>query len=91
MGLIRVRLIYVLTDGDELRREIIPPLAATAVLSRNSFVRRWRMNKEALAAHLRDCASVATAVPVWRLARPRRLPGLPEMVRWIETEIASGT
>jgi hypothetical protein len=85
---IGVRLIYLLTDGDELRRATISPSSATALLSNNSFVRHWRMNREALRAHLRDCATVASAVPLYRLTRPRSLSGLPEVVRRIEREIA---
>ncbi|MGA2713900.1 MAG: hypothetical protein ABSG41_12405 [Bryobacteraceae bacterium] len=83
--LIRVRCIYLLTDGSELRDEEIPPLAAVSILSANSFVKRHRMNREALAAHLRDCSSVALAVPVYRLVRPRSLQALPKLVRRVET------
>jgi hypothetical protein len=44
------------------------------------------MNKEALAIHLGDCSAVASAVPMFRLTRPRSLAALPELVRWIEME-----
>ena len=81
-----VRLIYALTDGDELEAELIPPLAASVLLSRNSFVRHMRMNTTALAGHVRDCAAVAAAVPVYRLTRPRSLAALPALVRWIEAD-----
>jgi hypothetical protein len=85
--LVRVRRMYLLQDGHELRQEIIPTLVAVTVLSRNSFVKHRRMDKEALAAHLRDCASVAGAIPVYRLTRPRSLDTLPELVRSIEKEM----
>ncbi len=85
--LIRVRRIYVLREGEEVRLELIPTLAAVTDLSINSFVKHWRMDKEAMAAHLRDCASVAAAIPLYRLTRPRSLERLPELVRRIEKEI----
>jgi len=87
---IPVRLIYALTDGEELETELVPPVAATALLSSNSFVRHMRMSREALAAHVRDCAGVASAVPVYRLKRPRSLAALPALVRWIEAETGLG-
>jgi hypothetical protein len=88
---IPVRLIYALTDGDELEAERISPLAATALLSSNSFVRHMRMSRAALAAHIRDCAAVATAAPVYRLKRPRSLAALPALVRWVEADTGRGT
>jgi hypothetical protein len=87
---IPVRRIYALTDGDQLDAELIPPLAATALLSSNSFVRHMRMTKAALAAHVRDCAAVAAAVPVYRLKRPGSLAALPALVRWVEADPGRG-
>jgi hypothetical protein len=86
-----VRFIYLLEDGESLRQELIIPLSAATVLSRVSFTRHGRMTKEALAVHLRDCSAVASAVPVFRLARRRSLAALPELVQWIERRVgASG-
>jgi hypothetical protein len=86
-----VRFICVLVDGEYLRQDLIPPLSAATVLSRTSFIKHGRMNKESLAIHLRDCSAVASAVPVYRLTRRRSLAALPELVRWIEREAgASG-
>jgi hypothetical protein len=89
-GPLPVRRIYLLEDGEELRAEVIPPLPAVAALSGNSFVKRWRLDAEALGAHLSDCAAVAGAVPVYRLFRPRSLDVLPELVRLVETEGPTG-
>ena len=61
--LIQVRRIYVLDYGSELACERIPPMSAVPVLSAHSFVAHGRMNEVALAAHLRDCSSVARTVP----------------------------
>jgi hypothetical protein len=82
---VRVGRIYVLAYGEgSLVRELIQPVEVVALLSTNSIVKHGRMNKEALSAHLRDCAAVASAVPVYRLVRPRSLHALPDLVRSIE-------
>lgn len=87
--LIQVCKIYVLEYGDHIGSERIPPVPAVAALSAHSFVEHVRMNKAALEAHLRDCSSVAAAVPVYRLSRPRSLAELPDLVRWVEKDIAA--
>lgn len=85
-GLAPVRIIYVLEDGESLRQELVRPLSAATLLSRTSFFKHRRMDKEALAIHLRDCSAVASAVPVFRLTRRRSLTALPDLVSWIEAE-----
>lgn len=85
--LLRVRKIYVLQEDDEIRHEIVSPAAAVMALSRNSFAKQHRMNREALAAHLRDCASVASTTPVYRLTRPPSVHALRELVLRVETEM----
>jgi hypothetical protein len=89
--LIEVSRIYALEYGDQIGSERIAPVAAVAALSAHSFVEHGRMNKAALEAHLRDCISVATTVPVYRLSRPRSLAALPDLVRWVEADIAANT
>ncbi len=86
VDLAQVRRIYLLSDGESLGQERVQPLSAAIALSQTSFTRHERMNKEALASHLRDCSAVAAAVPVFRLTRRRSLADLPQLVRWIETE-----
>lgn len=87
-GQIRVRRIYVLEYGSEIRSERISPISAVAVLSTHSFVRHWQMNDAALAAHLSRCSSVAGTVPLYRLFRPRSLAALPDLVRWVEMDVS---
>jgi hypothetical protein len=88
--LIATRRIYALEYGDEIRCERVLPISAVALLSAHSFVEHGRMNEAALAAHLRDCTSVALAAPLYRLFRPRSLAALPNFVRWVEMDIANG-
>jgi hypothetical protein len=89
--LIQVCRIYALDYGDDIGTERIPPVPAVAALSAHSFIEHGRMNKAALQAHLRDCSSVAAAVPVYRLFRPRSLAALPDLVRWVEIDVADST
>jgi hypothetical protein len=87
--LIPVCRIYLLEYAGEIACRRITPMSAVAALSSNSFVRHWRMNEAALAAHLRDCSAVAGSVPLYRLFRPRSIAALPDLVRWVELEIAA--
>ena len=84
--LVRIQRIYLLEYGDEIGQHRIQPMAAVAALSAHSFVKHWRMDEVALAAHLRDCSEVARSVPLYRLLRPRSLNALPDLVRWVEKD-----
>jgi hypothetical protein len=88
--LVPVRRIYALEYGDAISTEGIKPLPAVALLSENSFVPRRGMTREALAAHLSACSSVASAVPVSMLVRLRSLAALPDLVRWVEADTQAG-
>jgi hypothetical protein len=83
-----VRCAYIMEYGDALGVESIPNLEAVALLSRHSFVRHRRMEREALRCHLRDCSEVASLISVRRLARQRSLGGLPAVVRFVEEDLA---
>jgi len=84
-----VRRIYHLEFGGGLRSELLPPLRAAAILSRNSFARHAKLGKEAMTIHLKECASVAAATPVYCLQRQRCLSTLPALVSLIEQEAGS--
>jgi hypothetical protein len=84
-----VRCVYLLEKDDRTSLEAIPPVAAAPLLSRHSFVKHRKMERESLAAHLRDCAAIAAATPVYRLRRPQSFDALPELVRLIEHHIHS--
>jgi hypothetical protein len=79
--------IYHLEFGEELRTEALAPLVAVAQLSRQSFTRHRKQGAEAMSIHLRDCASVASVTPVYRLERPRSLNGLSELVGLVEKHV----
>jgi hypothetical protein len=87
-GVSPVARIYDLRVGPGVRTEAIPPLEAVPLLSRHSFTRHPKLAPEALAEHLRDCASVASSTPLFRLERPRVFEVLPALVRMIEEDLA---
>jgi hypothetical protein len=89
--LLPIKRIYLLEYGGEITQERIQPMPAVAALSAHSFVKHWRMDQVALAAHLRDCGQVARAVPLYRLLRPRSLDALPDLVRWVSKELNDGS
>jgi hypothetical protein len=84
-----VRRIYCLEFGQELRTEAIAPLQAVALLSRHSFCRHRKLDLEAMAAHLRDCAQVGSTAALYRLERPRSLSSLSTLVSLVEKEMAA--
>jgi hypothetical protein len=88
--LAQVNRIYVLDFGCAISAERLTPMSAVAILSAHTFAKHWRMTEAALANHLRDCSATAGAVPVYRLFRTRSFAALPDLVRWVETDIESG-
>jgi hypothetical protein len=82
-----VKRIYLLADGEQIRTETIPALKAATLLSIHSFVRKHRVGREVMIAHLQNCAGTAGAVAVVRLIRPRRLTALPALVEFVEGEV----
>jgi hypothetical protein len=86
-----LRCVYTVEYGDSTLAEPIETLRAIALLSRYSFVKHGNMERDALQSHLRDCAAVASIVPVRRLTRPRSLAALPALVRFVEEDLAGLT
>ncbi len=85
--LVPIRRIYLLEYGGGIGGDRIQPMSAVAALSAHSFVKHWRMDELALAAHLRDCTHVARSVPLYRLLRPRSLDALPDLVRRVSKDL----
>jgi hypothetical protein len=88
---LEVSRIYLLSWGERIGGEIIPPMRAAAELSRNSVVRHRRMDIAALAAHLQAIAAVTLSVPFGRLYRPRSMDSLAALIRWVEADSGSQT
>ena len=85
---IEVKRIYVLMDGSDIATEEIPLAASVRILSAHSFFRRRRMDEMSLQSHLRDCVAVAGAASIHQLTRPRLLDALPDVVRFVERDVA---
>jgi hypothetical protein len=85
---IRLTRIYMLDFGPDFRSDPITPLLTVASLRRNSFVRKRLCDMESAKLHLKECASVAQAVPVSRLVRPKAFDSLPELARFVEEDMS---
>lgn len=71
-----LRALYLLDDGPDI--QIVPMAGASAVeaLSANTYCGDYLTEPSALQTHWRACLSLAAAVPVFRLERPRDLTRL---------------
>jgi len=83
-----VRCAYTIEFADQISVEPVDTMRAILLLSRYCFVRHHAMARDALQIHLRDCAAVAARIPVRKLTRPRALGNLPELVRFVEKDLA---
>ena len=90
---IPVKGIYFLEYGADnqlsVRREVIAGSSAAALLNSHSFLRPWRAGSDLLQINLDRSASIAAAIPVWHLVRPRSLDSLPELVNFIEKDVTA--
>ena len=90
---IPVKGIYFLEYGANnqlsVRREVIAGPSAAALLNSHSFLRTRRAGSELLQINLGRAASIAAAIPVWRLVRPRSLDSLPELVNFVEKDVTA--
>jgi hypothetical protein len=83
-----LRRIYVLESGTRLEVEPISGQAALAELLCHSYAARFLGPAGAGAEHLRQCASVAARVPLYRLRRLDSLDRLGDLVRLVERDPA---
>jgi len=88
-----VKRIYFLEYGAEdsapVRTDIMSVPAATALLNSHSFILPWRAGHELRRINLGRAASIAAAIPVRRLVRPRVLSSLSLLVNFVEEDIAA--
>lgn len=88
-GLYPVRCAYAIEFGDSIAAEPVDRIRAIPLLSRYCFVRHNQMSREALQSHVKNCSAVAGRVPMRRLIRPRSLAALPDLVRFVEKDLAA--
>jgi hypothetical protein len=70
------------------RTHVLHGLSSVALLNSNSFLRHWNAGSELRQINLNRSAAIASLVKVHRLVRPRRMDYLPELVDFVETDVA---
>lgn len=70
-------------ETDSIAVERIPQLAAIDLVSAHTYRAEWIALMGARERHFEQCATVASHVPVWRLARPDGLNRLGPTCRWL--------
>jgi hypothetical protein len=88
-GLFPVRRLYLLEAGEPIRKDEVPRLLTATLLSNHAFFKYHNAAPEVLKNHLRDCAAVAGVILLHRLIRPFSLASLPDLVRFVEDDLAS--
>jgi hypothetical protein len=86
---IPVTRIYLLEFGELILSESVPALSSVVWLSTHSFIKRRGTEPDALRSHVRDCVAVASAMPLYRLVRPKTFAVLPDLVRAVERDLES--
>jgi len=81
--------LYVLAEEDDLCITALNLADATSELMRHSFLASLLVKPESAARHRRRCMALALQVPVFRLARPRVLDGLPVLLHCVRAHAES--
>lgn len=88
---IPLKRIYVLSEGDTLQIQPLQPQSSVFHVVANSHIARIAepmLRGTDGISHFRQCMRLIEQVPVCELQRPRSLALLPELVRWVEADIA---
>jgi len=75
---------YVLARGEALSLRRLDSVAALSAVMRYSYITRFGrrlLDKDGLARHLRQCASVVNSTPIYELTVPADLARLPDLVQ----------
>lgn len=80
--------VFVLHTGPELTAERLAPQQALMELLQHSYAASQLAPFVGFAEHLRMAGRIAERVPVVRLTRPRDLARLPELVQFVERQLA---
>lgn len=81
--------VYLLEDGPSIEMTELPPDEQVMALVDNTYTLGALGTDDLAAANFSTCGSVADAVSVKRLRRPRDLGALPEVVEQIQSDIKS--
>ncbi len=86
------RRVYVLERGGEPSATPLPPHEALKALMRFSYMTRFTdrpWSRAEANAHMRQCAALATAAQVCRLTAPVGLDRLPDLIKFVEQDLAA--
>lgn len=81
--------LYVLEDGESLEVEPLKPQDALVELVRHSWCARVLREQET-EEHFLQCVNLVKTIPVRRLTKPRSLPKLSELVRFVVDDAING-
>jgi hypothetical protein len=84
----RLSAVFSLADAEKISIETLPPQKAFMELVRNSYLLSLLRSTNTAATHFRQAVSLAAAVSVCRLARPRSLAALDELVSTVVSHVA---
>ncbi len=79
--------IYVLAEGAHHEVEPLRPQEALVELVRHSYGIRV-LHRVRPASHFRQCAALASTVPVYRIKAPRSLEALPRLATFVEEDLS---
>ncbi len=85
---VRLDRIFVLAAGDSFAAERLAKRDAMMELLRHSYAVNALIPSVGLGPHMQMAASIAERVPVFALRRPRDLARLPELVAFVERQLA---
>lgn len=83
-------LIYVLEEGPSIEVAPVRPQEAVVELVRHSYCVKL-LQAEETSSHFIQCANLVNNVPVRRLIRPRSLPALADVARFVEDDADGGS
>jgi hypothetical protein len=81
-----LRRAYVLAEDAQVSITPLPLSEATVELVQHSFLSSLLIKPDLMSRHKERCAALAAKVPVSRLARPRELAGLPDLMRRLQEQ-----
>ncbi|HIK07692.1 MAG TPA: hypothetical protein IGS40_23885 [Trichormus sp. M33_DOE_039] len=87
----RLHSLYLLVDSDELAIEEVRLQAAILELITNSYGIRSLQQAINRQQHLNQCVEMVKSIPIYKLKRPRSLPLLSEVAKYVEDHVQRQT
>ncbi len=84
---LQLKRIYLLEVGETISINQIPQRESMLELVRNSYAKKALHVGTHISSHFARCAKVAKDIPICRLARPKDLKSLPDLVHAVECDM----